>query len=43
MAVFDPKSYREACGHLTLGTEKIEEMISMAENKKKFSFGRPVG
>lgn len=42
MAVFDPKSYREACGHLTLGTEKIEEMISMAENKKKFSFGRPV-
>lgn len=40
--MFDPKSYCEACGQLTLGTEKIEEMISMAENKKKFSFGHPV-
>ena len=39
--MFDPKSYREACGQLTLGAEKIEEMISMTENKKKFSFGHP--
>lgn len=30
--MFDPKEYREACAHLTVGTEKLEEMIAMTEN-----------
>ncbi len=33
--MFDPKKYRNACGRLTLGAEKLEEMIAMTENKRK--------
>lgn len=38
--MFDTKTYRDACAHLTLGTEKLEELISMTENtnnKKRLS------
>ncbi len=33
--MFDPEKYRNACGRLTLGAEKLEEMIAMTENKRK--------
>ncbi len=33
--MFDPEKYHNACGRLTLGAEKLEEMIAMTENKKK--------
>lgn len=38
--MFDEKNYCEACAHLTLGTEKLEELIAMTENtdtKKRLS------
>lgn len=38
--MFDQKNYCEACAHLTLGTEKLEELIAMTENtdtKKRLS------
>ena len=38
--MFDEKTYCEACAHLTLGTEKLEELIAMTENtdtKKRLS------
>lgn len=41
--MFDEKTYCEACDHLILGTEKLEELIAMTENtdnKKRLS--RPV-
>lgn len=41
--MFDEKTYREACAHLTLGTEKLEEMIAMTENtNQKKHFSRPM-
>lgn len=41
--MFDPKSYRNACDRLTLGTEKLEEMITMTEtNTVKKRLSRPV-
>ena len=40
--MFDRNSYREDCARLTLGQEKIQEMITMTENKKKKFFGHPV-
>lgn len=40
--MFDPNTYREACAHLTLGTEKLEEMIAMSENTNKKRLSRPV-
>ena len=39
--MFDRNSYREDCAQLTLGQEKIQEMITMTENKKKKIFGHP--
>ena len=39
--MFDRNSYREDCARLTLGQEKIQEMITMTENKKKKIFGHP--
>lgn len=38
--MLDKQTYCEACARLTLGTEKLEEMIAMTENtnaKKRFS------
>lgn len=41
--MFDPKEYREACAHLTVGTEKLEEMITMTENTNtKKHLSRPI-
>ena len=40
--MFDRNSYREDCARLTLGQEKIQEMITMTENKKKRFGGHPV-
>lgn len=41
--MFDPKPYREACARLTLGTEKLEEMIAMTENTNtKKHLSRPI-
>lgn len=41
--MFDPKEYREACAHLTVGTEKLEEMIAMTENTNtKKHLSRPI-
>lgn len=41
--MFDPKPYREACARLTLGTEKLEEMIAMTENaNQKKRLSRPI-
>jgi len=39
--MFDPQNYREACSQLTLGQEKIEEMISMTEDRKRKRLHRP--
>lgn len=39
--MFDPRSYREACDHLTLDHERIEEMIVMTEQKKQ-TVRRPI-
>ena len=33
--MFDPRLYREACGELHVSPEKIEEVISMTEQKKQ--------
>ena len=33
--MFDPRSYREACGELRVSPETIEEVISMTEQKKQ--------
>lgn len=41
--MFDLNSYREDCAQLSLGQEKLEEMISMTENtNKKNRFARPM-
>ena len=40
--MFDPVTYRNACDRLTLGQEKLEEMISMTEERRQKGFGRPV-
>ena len=33
--MFDPRSYREACGELRVSPETIEEVILMTEQKKQ--------
>lgn len=38
--MFDPKTYQYDCAQLTLGAEKLEEMIAMTENTKKKSMSR---
>ena len=40
--MFDRNSYREDCARLTLGQEKIQEMITMTENKKRRFGSHPV-
>lgn len=40
--MFDREEYRRACSGLTLGREKIEEMIVMTENGNKKRVMRPV-
>lgn len=35
-------SYHNACAHLTLGAEKLEEMITMTENTNKKRLSRPL-
>ena len=41
--MFDREDYQNACARLTLGTEKLEEMIAMTENtKKKKVLSRPL-
>lgn len=40
--MFDLSSYHKDCAQLTLGQEKIQEMITMTENKKKKAFRYPV-
>lgn len=40
--MFDREEYRRACSGLTLGREKIEEMIAMTENGNKKRVMRPV-
>lgn len=42
--MFDENTYREACAHLTLGTEKLEELIAMTENtnQNKKRLSRPM-
>ncbi len=39
--MFDRNAYHDACGRLTLGQEKLEEMIEMTENQKKRGVRRP--
>ena len=40
--MFDRNSYREDCARLTLGQGKIQEMITMTENKKRRFGNHPV-
>lgn len=40
--MFDPKEYRKACAQLTLGQEKMEELITMTENTSKKRLSRPL-
>ncbi len=40
--MFDKESYRDVCAQLTLGQEKLEEIITMTENTKKKGLSRPV-
>lgn len=40
--MFDMSSYHKDCAQLTLGREKIQEMITMTESKKKKAFRYPV-
>lgn len=40
--MFDPNEYRNACAQLTLGQEKMEELIAMTENKDKKRLNRPL-
>lgn len=40
--MFDLESYRDDCSRLTLGQEKLEEMISMTEKPNRKRFVRPV-
>lgn len=39
--MFDPKSYRNACGRMILDAGKIEEMITMTEHTSSKFVGRP--
>lgn len=39
--MFDPKSYRNACGRMILDAGKIEEMIAMTEHTSSKSARRP--
>lgn len=40
--MFDPNQYRNDCARLTLGAEKLEEIITMTENTKKKPMNRPM-
>ena len=40
--MFDPNEYRNDCARLTLGAEKLEEIITMTENTKKKPMSRPM-
>lgn len=40
--MFDPNQYRTDCARLTLGAEKLEEIITMTENTKKKPMSRPM-
>ncbi len=40
--MFDPRSYRDACSRLTLGQDKMEEIIAMTENENKKTSRRPL-
>lgn len=41
--MFDKQAYRETCARLTLGTEKLEEMIAMTENTNNRKYlSRPI-
>lgn len=40
--MFDPNTYRSACDRLAPDAEKLEEWITMTENKSKKYLSRPV-